>query len=74
MQTNGKVSALSQASFGQAVEIVFSQNAYAEDGSIAHPETKPVALPLVPAAVMDLLNSLNHGVIGLVFVFSATIW
>ena len=74
MQFNGKVAALSQANFGQAVEILFSQNAYASDGSVSADSTQPVPLPLVPGTLLSPLNSLNHGVIGLVLIYSATIW
>lgn len=72
MQANGKVAALSGAGFMDAVEIIFSQNAYAEDGTVS--ETRPIPLPLVPTALLAPLNSINHGVMGLVFIFSATIW
>lgn len=73
MQANGKVAALNGASFTQAIEIVFSQNAYDGEGAVIG-STKPVSIPWVPAFVMESFNSINHGIIGLVCIFSATIW
>lgn len=74
MQFNGKVAALSDATFAQAIEIVFSQKAYSDEGQVLPEPTRPVPLPLVPDVVMNRLNSINHGVIGLVFIYAATIW
>ena len=61
MQKNGKISALSKANFSEAVEIIFSQNAYNEDGSVSESPAEPISIPLVPSAIMNLFNSVVHG-------------
>lgn len=75
MQKNGKIAALGQTNnVFEALDIVFSQKAYSADGTPIESLAEPIALPMVPGQVRQLLNSANHGVIGLVFIFSATIW
>lgn len=74
LNSNGKVAALGQASFAEAIEILFSQTAYDGEGGELEEPAKPIPVPLVPQSILSLFNSVNHGVIGLVFILSATIW
>ena len=75
MQQNGKVAALQSSELGslERAEILFGQNSYKSDGT----ETGNLASSMVsflPGNVGDGFNSINHGVIGLIFVFSATVF
>ncbi|MEE2642371.1 MAG: protein kinase [Planctomycetota bacterium] len=75
MQKNGKIAALGKADFGQAIEIIFSQNAYDAEGTLKEgATTEAISIPLIPSSLLEPFNSINHGWIGLVFIFSAAIW
>lgn len=77
LQHNGKIAALqsSETGFLDAVEIVFSQQRYDSAGvAIADEQARAIPVPLVPEVVLSGFNSVNHGILGLLLIYSATVF
>lgn len=75
MQQNGKVAALQRSELGsyEAIEILFNQKSYKSDGTETGESTKTI-LSFFPGDFGSGFNSINHGVIGLILIFSATVF
>ncbi len=70
LQKNGKIESLRQAeSISGSLSIVFSDNI----GDSPEEKTKPVGFAFLPESVLGLLNNVNHGFVGLIFIISALI-
>lgn len=75
MQQNGKVAALQSSGLGslEGAEILFGQKSYNSDGTETGEPTSSM-VSFLPWNAGSGFNSINHGFIGLFFVFSATVF